>query len=134
MSAEIAEKIRRYRLRKKLTQLELADAAGVSVRVISSIEAGEHSTRIDTLEAVVGALGREMGDLFPIPPAAKGADVLSQDFKESPTARDVGTLVDRFLEAPPDHRAMVMAILFEDASLAASFDWSALELRLVKRK
>lgn len=48
--------------RKKLgvSQQELAELAGVSVRVLSSLERGKPTIRLDTLVPVLDALGLEL--------------------------------------------------------------------------
>lgn len=45
------------RLGLRLTQFELADLAGVSRTALQQMEAGEASTRLETLERVAEALG-----------------------------------------------------------------------------
>lgn len=45
----------------RVTQEELALLAGVSVRFLSSLEGGKATVRLDTLLAVLDALGLELG-------------------------------------------------------------------------
>lgn len=144
LSAVVGDNIKRVRKLRGMNQTELAHSLEMEQSALSRIEKGQNAFTPTALARAAEAFDCEPWQLLkpgfdgrtegPASDQIRGADILSKDFKENPTARDVGTLVDRFLEAPPDHRAMVMAILFEDASLAASFDWSALELRLVKGK
>lgn len=58
MGLDLGEKLKRLRLNKNLDQKTLAARAGVSVRALRSIEAGQGST-VKTLLCVVRALGRE---------------------------------------------------------------------------
>lgn len=43
-----------------LTQQELADLAGVSPRFIRNVEHGKHRVQLDTLTALLNALGLEL--------------------------------------------------------------------------
>lgn len=54
---ELGAEIRRRRKGRKLTQRQLADEAGISLRTMVSIEKGEHSTQPGNAEAVMRVLG-----------------------------------------------------------------------------
>lgn len=54
------EIIRRRRKMLRLTQQDLADLAGVSVRFIRAVEHGKASIQLDSLLAVLHALGLEL--------------------------------------------------------------------------
>ena len=56
-AARLATAVRGERIHQGLTQVELALAAGVSVRVIHQIEAKKPTTQLDSLERVLQALG-----------------------------------------------------------------------------
>ncbi|WP_233808917.1 helix-turn-helix domain-containing protein [Paraburkholderia sp. HP33-1] len=58
LGIDLGEKLKRLRLNKNLDQKTLAARAGVSVRALRNIEAGQGST-VKTLLSVVRALGRE---------------------------------------------------------------------------
>lgn len=58
LALDLGEKLKRLRLNKNWDQKTLAARAGVSVRALRNIEAGQGST-IKTLLSVVRALGRE---------------------------------------------------------------------------
>lgn len=66
----IKNNIKALRLTKHLSQEQLAEKAKVSVRTIQRLEAGEDAS-ISTLNLVAGALGVEVGDLFPRTDSAK---------------------------------------------------------------
>jgi len=58
LELDLGEKLKRLRLNKNWDQKTLAARAGVSVRALRNIEAGQGST-VKTLLSVVRALGRE---------------------------------------------------------------------------
>jgi transcriptional regulator with XRE-family HTH domain len=54
------EVIKKYRKERNLTQRELAEKAGLSVRAITEIERGERNGRPKTLEKIFNVLGIEV--------------------------------------------------------------------------
>jgi len=56
--------VARLRERRKLTQEELAEKAGVSARYLQSIEAGEYFPTLPTLVRLNSALRCDWGELF----------------------------------------------------------------------
>lgn len=80
--AEIGDRLARYRLRRNLTQGELAREAGVSKRTVVRIEGGE-STQSTNLIRVIRALGLlENFDAFIPPPAPSPLEQLRTQGKE----------------------------------------------------
>lgn len=63
----MATNLRRIRHDKKLTQEELADRAGLSMRYIGAIERGAVSASVTVLGQIADALGVEPGDLLQRP-------------------------------------------------------------------
>ena len=58
-------KIREYRIKKQMTQQELADKAGVSRATISGLESGSITvTTTETIRKISAALGKKVGDIF----------------------------------------------------------------------
>lgn len=55
---DLGEKLKRLRLNKNLDQKTLAAQAGISVRALRNLEAGQGSS-VKTLLSIVSALGRE---------------------------------------------------------------------------
>ena len=55
--------IRVYRKYRRLTQKQLAEAAGINPVYLSQIETGKRAGSLKTLAAVAAALGVEPGDL-----------------------------------------------------------------------
>jgi len=68
MEAGLGEKLKALRLSKNLDQKNLAERAGVSVRALRNLEAGQGST-LKTLIGVLRALGRQswLDSIAPVP-------------------------------------------------------------------
>ncbi len=60
----IIDQLRSLRERKKWTQQQLADAAGVTRSAIARLESAEHSPRLETLHAVARVLGYDLDVRF----------------------------------------------------------------------
>jgi HTH-type transcriptional regulator / antitoxin HipB len=56
-AAQLGAAIRARRRELSLTQSETADLADISTRVLSDLENGRETVRLDILHAVAGALG-----------------------------------------------------------------------------
>ncbi|MBF8247207.1 MAG: helix-turn-helix domain protein [Bacteroidetes bacterium] len=56
-SSELADIIRFHRKKQDLTQLGLAELAGVGKTVIFDIESGKETVQVDTLRKILSALG-----------------------------------------------------------------------------
>lgn len=65
----LGQTVRRERERLELRQDELALMAGVSARVIHQIENGKATSRLDSLVAVLDALGLTLDAIRSRPPA-----------------------------------------------------------------
>lgn len=62
----MAKNLRRARHDKKLTQEELADRAGLSMRYVGSIERGDVSASVTVLGQIANALGIEPAELLKV--------------------------------------------------------------------
>ena len=60
----MARNLRRVRHDRKLTQEELADRAGLSMRYVGAIERGDVSASVTVLGQIADALEIEPGDLL----------------------------------------------------------------------
>ena len=60
----LARNLRRLRLARKMTQEQLANAAGLRQALISELEAGKLDVRIETLSRLATALDSSMAELF----------------------------------------------------------------------
>lgn len=60
----MAKNLRRIRHAKNLTQEELADRAGLSMRYVGAIERGDVSASVTVLGQIADALQVEPGDLL----------------------------------------------------------------------
>lgn len=58
------ERLKEVRLKKKLTQLQLAERSGIERTFISHIEAGSRNVSIDTMEKLFDGLGVRFGYFF----------------------------------------------------------------------
>ena len=64
-SRYIATQLRQIRLKKGLTQVELAKIAGINSNYYSKVERGDLKPLITTLEKIIKALGVKSSDVFP---------------------------------------------------------------------
>ena len=60
----IGENIRRYRIGKAMTQLELAQAVGVTQPMIAQIERDTKAVTMPLGRDIAQVLGKNIGDLF----------------------------------------------------------------------
>jgi transcriptional regulator with XRE-family HTH domain len=63
----LARNLRRLRRAQKMTQEQLANAAGLRQALISELESSKLDVRIDTLNRVAVALDASMAELFDEP-------------------------------------------------------------------
>lgn len=61
---QLGYKIKRLRLKKGLTQEQLAEMADISLRSMSGIEAGENFMTAQTMERLLGSLNVTVDELF----------------------------------------------------------------------
>jgi len=92
IKSELGQKIRRMRLKRNMTQEELAEKVDISQRTLSGIETGENFVTAETLDKLVVALETTFESLF-----------ATEHYKESPILRReineiVGNLERRELE------------------------------------
>ena len=69
----VSENVRRFRIAAQLSQVALADRAGVSRRTVVKLEAGEANISLTGLDHLAGALGVTFVDLVAAPAAHPGA-------------------------------------------------------------
>jgi len=86
--------IRKHRNKHGLTQQQLSDKAGVSVRHIAKIEKGVINPSFEKLHALVTALGVPADDLFYT--------------KQPDEEREVSQLTGYYKACPPDDRVLIM--------------------------
>ena len=63
-SQAVGERIKYYRLKKKMTQKELGEACGIDAANIRKYESGRQNAKIETLEKIADALGVGIGKLY----------------------------------------------------------------------
>jgi len=61
---EVGMRVRVARVRRRISQDQLAEIAAVSRVSLGSIERGEHAAGLITYRKIAGALGVAMGDLL----------------------------------------------------------------------
>lgn len=83
-------KVRDLRLKKRLSQSELAGVAGISQTQLSRIEKGQGDTTTDVLVAIAGALGLDSADAL-----------LCKDFIVEDPARPANPPLPRKVAARP---------------------------------
>lgn len=67
-AAAIGRRVRRLRRGLGLSQVELAERAGVSRQALGALESGRHLPRVDAAVALAGALGTTVEDLLAVGP------------------------------------------------------------------
>jgi transcriptional regulator with XRE-family HTH domain len=60
---ELRQAIKRLRLPRKMTQQELADASGLDIRYIGSIERGQRNPTFGALQGIASVFGMKTSDL-----------------------------------------------------------------------
>ena len=102
--AAVGERLREWRLRRELSQTEVARVAGITQASLSNYETGKRDMPLSTFLGVVGALDVAVGDLLEIP------DVI--------VVRDsrVGRAVSRLVADPDLSDALSAAELGDAAS------------------
>ena len=67
ISVVFGKQVRVYRKSRRMTQKQLAAAAGKTVDTVSNIERGTYSTNIDTAYRIANAVGVELWELLRFP-------------------------------------------------------------------
>lgn len=67
LRGKFGKRLRQIRRSADITQEQLAEAVGVSVKFIGNIERGTASPSFETLEKIAEVLGVEVGELFQFP-------------------------------------------------------------------
>ena len=64
LRVRFGKRLRQIRRYKDITQVQLAELAGVSLETISNIERGKSAASFETIEKLAGVLGVEILELF----------------------------------------------------------------------
>lgn len=64
LSVEIGQRIRSYRLQKRLSQEELAERCGLHPTYIGQVERGEKNATIESVNKIAGGLSLPLSTLF----------------------------------------------------------------------
>ncbi len=88
IKSELGQKIRNMRLKRNLTQEELAEKVDISQRTLSGIETGENFVTAETLDKLVEALETTFEEMF-----------ATNHYKEIPIlVREISNIVQRLTE------------------------------------
>lgn len=64
-SKQIGDKIKEIRKKKKLTQVEVAEKAGIHVNYFARLERGEVNPSVEIVQNIAKALKVKSGDILP---------------------------------------------------------------------
>ena len=120
MSKELGSKIRQMRKRSGLTQNELADRSGISFRTIQKIEDGSSVPRVDTLDTLCQSLGVSIAELIE-PPENRSRSLSATAITGPLLPSDCALILNAVAELPAGTRAIALALIFCDPSLARGF-------------
>lgn len=93
---ELAQNVRRWRTARKLSQEDLANAAGVSLPAIRNLERAKSEPRMKTVQAIARALEVKLEDLFR--PVRKLETVRFRSAKRMQNRENILAIVARWLE------------------------------------
>jgi transcriptional regulator with XRE-family HTH domain len=62
--ARLGEAIRKLRLRRGMTQQQLADKSGIDIRYLGAIERGQRNPTFAVLQGIASVLGLKTSDLL----------------------------------------------------------------------
>jgi len=88
MSSDVGERIKQERLRQKISQNKLAQAAGIGQTTLSAIESSTKSPNVDTIRLLASALGCSVAELLGEAPPAR----LREDQTECATGEEAELL------------------------------------------
>lgn len=101
--------LRRLRLARGLSLVELGRLSGLAKGTLTQLEAGRANPTIETLQALAGALGAGLADLVADPPAVAAEVVRAGEGPVTPGRVLTGRLINR------SHLGTMVAELFEVA-------------------
>lgn len=112
MTIKISDEIKKYRLKKNLTQKDLALATGLSQGYISGLEKGARTPSLAILDDIASCLGIDVAKLFP-------TEELEQDKAALEDVAKMISIVDDWLESHrlkinKDSRSELVILLLED--------------------
>lgn len=81
LAQQVGLRIRAFRLQRELSQMKLAERAGLQLDGVSRIERGVRSARLETLEKIAHALGVGVPDLVDVGKDS-AVQLLPEDLRE----------------------------------------------------
>ena len=123
MSKKFGDRLRSIRLTAGKKQREIADQADISLRYYQKIEAGESFPGIDNLNAIASALECTVADLYIDQEhikrlALKELAMPKINFEDDLTFDQAASLVSKFSSLSPLRKKVVLAVIYEDPSIA----------------
>ena len=100
LSIEIGQRLRNYRLQKKLSQEELAERCGLHPTYIGQVERGEKNATIESISKITAGLGIPLYTLF------ENIETSSQSEKNYPAQA-----YNLIQSVPPDTQKKLVGIL-----------------------
>lgn len=98
IKSELGQKIRNMRLRRNLTQEELAEKVDISQRTLSGIETGENFVTAETLDKLVEALETTFEELF-----------ATNHYKEIPIlVHDIASIVEKLVQEQDRQKLQIL--------------------------
>lgn len=113
-SATVGTNLRRLRLARGLSLVELGRLSGLAKGTLTQLEAGRANPTIETLQALARALGAGLADLVADPPAVAAEVVRAGEGPVTPGRFLTGRLINR------SHLGTMVAELFEVALAAGA--------------
>ena len=95
----LGRRVRELRKRKRLTQAELAEKAGIDPKYIGQIERGETNPTVRLLANIAQALDISLAELFTFP-----QEVREEEFEDI-------RVLDIVRDKPPEMRKMMLRII-----------------------
>ncbi|MBQ8207972.1 MAG: L-serine ammonia-lyase, iron-sulfur-dependent, subunit alpha [Clostridia bacterium] len=114
---QFAERIRKFRIARGLSQIELGERLGVSNRAVSKWERGEAYPTVDTLGEIAQALGVLVDDLIPREEESKGEKLSGMGMESIKELYRVGSGPSSSHSMGPEKAATLFKRAFPDAEL-----------------
>lgn len=107
---DIGMRLREARLRQKLSLAEVAERSGLSASFISNVERGINDPTIGSLQAILGALGMSMADLFRAPSCQR---VVRRNERLQMVTADGGKVLYELITPPGEKRIEGMLLVVQ---------------------
>lgn len=115
-----------FRSERDLSQTDMAELLGISMRYYQKLESGKATPSLTTLEQTLEGLGVSYLDFFraPDPPPRPPPNLIKQLIEgrgEELPLRALVAMLERFASQGSEVRASFLAILYDDVKIAAPY-------------